>query len=84
MDGLDELEDEEDEAVLQEYRRRRIAEIKKLSEKPRFGDVIEVSGDNYVKQVNQAGEGIWVVLHLYQQGYVIFLTSTKYLKNQIC
>ncbi|XP_063831175.1 viral IAP-associated factor homolog [Ostrinia nubilalis] len=68
LDGLDELEDSEDEAVLEEYRRKRIAELKKLAEKPRFGDVREVSGQDYVQEVNKAGEGIWVVIHLYKQG----------------
>ncbi|KAL4710850.1 hypothetical protein ACJJTC_012942 [Scirpophaga incertulas] len=68
LDGLDELEDSEDEAVLEEYRRKRIAELKRLAEKPRFGDVREVSGQDYVQEVNKAGEGIWVVIHLYKQG----------------
>ncbi|KAL0819352.1 hypothetical protein ABMA28_007477 [Loxostege sticticalis] len=68
LDGLDELEDSEDEAVLEEYRRKRIAELKKLAEKPQFRDVREVSGQDYVQEVNKAGEGIWVVIHLYKQG----------------
>ncbi|XP_047994038.1 viral IAP-associated factor homolog [Leguminivora glycinivorella] len=68
LDGLDELEDSEDEAVLEEYRKKRIAELKRLAEKPKFGDVREVSGQDYVQEVNKAGEGIWVVIHLYKQG----------------
>lgn len=68
LDGLDELEDSEDEAVIEEYRRKRLAEIKKLSEKPRFGEVREVSGQDYVQEVNKAGQDIWVVIHLYKQG----------------
>ncbi|CAH1637958.1 unnamed protein product [Spodoptera littoralis] len=51
LDGLDELEDSEDEAVLEEYRRKRIAELKRLSEKPRFGDIREVSGQDYVQEL---------------------------------
>ncbi|XP_028037475.1 viral IAP-associated factor homolog [Bombyx mandarina] len=68
LDGLDELEDSEDEAVIEEYRRKRLAEIKKLSEKPRIGEVREVSGQDYVQEVNKAGQDIWVVIHLYKQG----------------
>ncbi|KAI5754959.1 hypothetical protein M8J77_012935 [Diaphorina citri] len=68
LDDLDELEDEEDERVLQEYRRKRIAEMKAMAEKSRFGRVLEINGDTYVQEVNNAGEGIWVVLHLYRQG----------------
>lgn len=68
MDELDELEDEEDEKVLLEYRAKRIAEIKATAEKARYGDVREISAEDYVLQVNKAGEGVWVVLHLYKQG----------------
>jgi len=52
---------------------KRIAEMKALQEKARFGYVLEISAVDYTKEVNQAGEGIWVVLHLYRAGY--------YLKN---
>lgn len=68
MDELDELEDEEDDAVLEEYRRKRIAEIKALAQRSKFGQVREISAVDYVSEVNSAGEGIWVVLHLYKQG----------------
>lgn len=65
---MDELEDSEDEAVLLEYRQKRIAEIKALAQKAKFGSVVEISGQDYISEVNKAGEGIWVVLHLYKQG----------------
>lgn len=68
LDELDELEDSEDEEVLLEYRRKRIAEIKALTERSRFGTLTEISGQDYVSEVNKAGEGVWVVLHLYKQG----------------
>lgn len=68
LDGLDELEDSEDEAVLLNYRNKRIAEMKALADRSKFGTVREISGVDYVSEVNKAGEGIWVVLHLYKQG----------------
>lgn len=68
LDGLDELEDSEDEAVLEEYRRKRIAELMRLAEKLKFGEVREISGQDYVQEVNKAGETVWVVIHLYKQG----------------
>ena len=43
-------------------------ELKLMSQKPRFGDVMEITGVDYVQQVNKAGEGIWVVLLLYRPG----------------
>ncbi|CAH1637961.1 unnamed protein product [Spodoptera littoralis] len=81
LDGLDELEDSEDEAVLEEYRRKRIAELKRLSEKPRFGDIREVSGQDYVQEVNKAGDGIWVVIHLYKQGIQQCALINQYMRQ---
>lgn len=68
LDELDELEDSEDEAILADYRRKRISEMQALAEKAKFGSVREISGQDYIDEVNKAGEGIWVVLHLYKQG----------------
>ncbi|KAH8380465.1 hypothetical protein KR009_010837, partial [Drosophila setifemur] len=68
LDELDELEDSEDEAVLEQYRQKRMAEMRATAEKARFGSVREISGQDYVNEVTKAGEGIWVVLHLYANG----------------
>lgn len=68
LDELDELEDEEDERVILEYRRKRIAEMKAFAEKARYGEVREISAEDYVSEVNKAGEGVWVILHLFKQG----------------
>lgn len=43
-----------------------MAEMKELASKARYGDVRDISAADYVEQVNQAGEGVWVVLHLYK------------------
>lgn len=42
--------------------------MKALQEKSKFGSVLEITAVDYVKEINQAGEGIWVVLHLYKAG----------------
>lgn len=68
LDELDELEDDEDERILEEYRRRRIAELKEQARKDVFGEVIEISGQDFVNQINKAGPGVWVVLLLHKQG----------------
>lgn len=41
--------------------------MKNLQKLKRFGSVIEITASTYVEEVNQAGEDIWVVLHLYQE-----------------
>ncbi|XP_022106908.1 phosducin-like protein 3 isoform X2 [Acanthaster planci] len=79
LEELDELEDDEDEQVLLKYRQQRIAEIKKLQRKERYGEVKEISAQDYVQEVNNAGEGVWVVLHLYKQGIPLCSLINQYL-----
>lgn len=68
LDELDELEDSEDEAVLLDYRKKRIAEMQAMAQKAKFGTVLEISGKDYVDEVTKAGSEIYVVLHLYSRG----------------
>lgn len=49
-------------------RQKRLAEWKASQMKNVFGEIGEISGQDYIKEVNKAGDGIWVVLHLYKQG----------------
>lgn len=44
-----------------------MAEMKQAQLKARFGEVREISKVDYVTEVNKAGEGVWVVLHVYKQ-----------------
>lgn len=53
------------------YRQKRLAEMTAAQRKAVFGSVIEISGVDYVDQVNKAGDGVWVVLHLYKPGYTL-------------
>lgn len=68
LSDLDELEDELDEKVFLEYRQKRIAEMNAMFSASKFGEVIEITGKDYVQEINKAGDGIWVILHLYKQG----------------
>jgi hypothetical protein len=65
---LDELEDEEEERVLQAYKAKRLLQMKAEVSRANFGGMMEISGQDYVGEVTKAGEGVWVVLHLYRQG----------------
>ena len=40
--------------------------MKKQQEAANFKDIRQISADEYVEQVNNAGKGVWVVLHLFQ------------------
>lgn len=71
LEELEENEDEfsdEDEAAIEMYRQQRLAQWKASQLRNVFGELTEISGQDYVQEVNKAGEGIWVVLHLYKQG----------------
>uniref|UniRef100_A0A8C7Z8A4 Phosducin-like protein 3 n=1 Tax=Oryzias sinensis TaxID=183150 RepID=A0A8C7Z8A4_9TELE len=64
LDELEENEDEfgeDDEAAIEMYRQKRLAEWKATQLKNVFGELGEISGQDYVKEVNKAGDGIWVV-----------------------
>lgn len=56
LDELDELEDSEDEAVLLEFRNKRIRELKELSCRSKFGYVREITGEEYVNEVSHHDE----------------------------
>lgn len=71
LEELEENEDEfneEDERAIELYRQQRLAEWKATQLKNKFGEVLEISGKDYVQEVTKAGEGLWVILHLYRQG----------------
>ena len=34
----------------------------------KYSDVLEISREDYVREVNKAGDGVWVVLHIYKPG----------------
>ncbi|XP_005110371.1 phosducin-like protein 3 [Aplysia californica] len=83
-DELNEREDdidEEDERMFEQYRRQRMAEMRAAQMKARFGDVGEISKADYVSEVNNAGEGIWVVLHIYKDGIPICKLVNNHITN---
>lgn len=51
-----------------------MAEILANQQKAKFGSVKEISAVDYINEVNKAGDGIWVVLHLYKTGQVAIMT----------
>ena len=81
LDELDELEDEEEERILEKYRQERMAEIRARQSKSKFGDVREISAEDYVREVNQAGEETFVVLHLYKQGIPLCALINQFMTN---
>ncbi|XP_034267344.1 phosducin-like protein 2 [Pantherophis guttatus] len=59
--------DEEDLKAVEMYRKQRLAELKALQKRQRYGELNEISGDQYVKEVTNAPKDVWVVIHLYNE-----------------
>ncbi|KAK3609025.1 hypothetical protein CHS0354_020688 [Potamilus streckersoni] len=71
LDELNENEDEideEDERIFEAYRMQRLSEMQAASLRAKFGEVREITREDYVREVNKAGDGVWIVLHVYKQG----------------
>ncbi|KAM4701724.1 phosducin-like protein 3 isoform 2-T2 [Discoglossus pictus] len=71
LEELDENEDEfndEDERAIELYRQQRMAQWQATKLKNVFGEILEISGQDYVQEVTKAGKHLWVILHLYKQG----------------
>uniref|UniRef100_A0A2K5HY30 Phosducin-like protein 3 n=1 Tax=Colobus angolensis palliatus TaxID=336983 RepID=A0A2K5HY30_COLAP len=79
---LRELEDREDEFNEKiEGAIERLAEWKASKLKNKFGEVLEISGKDYIQEVTKAGEGLWVILCLYKQGIPLSALINQHLNG---
>ena len=73
IDELNELEDDEefaDSSFFNEYRQKRMMELKKQQVQNRFGEVLEINKDEWIREVTECSKSCWVVAHLYQDSIV--------------
>eukprot|EP00808_Paulinella_micropora_P014466 g547.t1 len=63
VEELEEMEGDE-ETVLAKLRQKRLEKLKKDAALNKFGNVRYIQKPDFVREVNQAGAGIWVVVHL--------------------
>ncbi|CAN1321730.1 Viral IAP-associated factor homolog [Linum perenne] len=69
-EDLEDLEDElDDDRFLEDYRKKRLAEMKEAAKVAKFGSVVPISGSDFVREVSQAPPEVWVVVLLYKDGY---------------
>ncbi|KAI3452544.1 hypothetical protein Pfo_009208 [Paulownia fortunei] len=67
---LEDLEDDlDDDRFLEDYRKKRLAEMREAAKIAKFGSLIPISGSDFVREVSQAPQDIWVVVLLYKDGY---------------
>lgn len=64
LDELAELEDNEDEAFLEQYRQKRIAEINALSKKSKYGSVYPLQKVDFTREVTEAPRDTYVFVFL--------------------
>jgi hypothetical protein len=63
-------EEYSDSRVLDEYRQRRLVELKTIRFKNRFGDVTEIVKDDWVREVTDSSNNCIVIVHLYENHVV--------------
>ncbi|KAI9889515.1 MAG: hypothetical protein M1814_005209 [Vezdaea aestivalis] len=64
LDELDELEDEEDEVFLEQYRKRRLAELSTIQKTSLFNQVFPLQKPDYANDVTEASKKAFVLVHL--------------------
>lgn len=64
LDELDALEDDEDEAFLNQYREKRMAEIRQLDRKAMYGQVYPIQKVDYARDVTEESKKAFVLLFL--------------------
>jgi len=66
---LDELEEDDefaDDAFLAKYRQQRISELQEKNRQKVHGEVLEISRDQWTREINAASSLSWVFVHLYE------------------
>ncbi|KAL8141810.1 hypothetical protein V2J09_014842 [Rumex salicifolius] len=67
---LEDLEDDlDDDRFIEEYRKKRMEELREAAKVARFGSVTQISGSDFVREVSQAPPEVWVVVILYKEGF---------------
>jgi hypothetical protein len=66
LDELDEDDEFSDTNILDEYRANRLLQLKEAQARNRFGEVLEIVKDDWIRDVTECSNSCWVVAHLYQ------------------
>ncbi|KAK8935363.1 hypothetical protein KSP39_PZI013127 [Platanthera zijinensis] len=68
LESLEDDPDMDDDRFLEEYRKKRLAEMQAASRVARFGSVLLITGSDFVREVSQASADVWVVVLLFKDG----------------
>ncbi|KFV44626.1 Phosducin-like 2, partial [Gavia stellata] len=82
LEELKEAEDDFDEArrkAIEMDRQQRLQEWKCLQTVQKYGELREICGEQYAKEVTSAAEDVWVIIHLYRSSIPMCLLVNKHL-----
>jgi hypothetical protein len=81
VEKINEFEDDLDfdDEFTKQYMANRMQELKIISVKQKYGEVMEISRDEYIREVTEADPESFVVLHLYQTANEFCLLINKHL-----
>ncbi|NXJ72077.1 PDCL2 protein, partial [Rostratula benghalensis] len=71
--------DEADRKAIEMYRQQRMQEWKCLQRRRKYGELGEICGEQYVKEVTNAPEDVWVIIHLYRASIPLCLLVNNHL-----
>jgi hypothetical protein len=72
LDELEELEEDEysDSRALEQYRQKRLEQFKQQQLRNRFGEVVEIVKDDWIREVTEASNTCFVFVHLYHDALI--------------
>ncbi|KAJ3392171.1 hypothetical protein HDU84_004663 [Entophlyctis sp. JEL0112] len=75
LDELNELEDEidldQDDRILEQYRKQRMAELHQLAKREIYGSVVQISKPDWQTEVTNASKNVPVTLIIYKDGDIL-------------
>ncbi|XP_054422712.1 LOW QUALITY PROTEIN: phosducin-like protein 2 [Pteronotus mesoamericanus] len=71
--------DDEDMRAIETYREKRLQEWRALKKKQKYGELREISGNQYVNEVTNADKDVWVIIHLYRSSIPMCLLVNQHL-----
>jgi hypothetical protein len=67
----EEFKDDEEEAIFEQYRQKRLQELRQQQKAERFGSVVHISAAQFVREVTEASAEQPVVVHMFKPGLEI-------------
>ncbi|XP_008936000.1 PREDICTED: phosducin-like protein 2, partial [Merops nubicus] len=71
--------DEADRKAIEAYRQQRLQEWKCPQRRQKYGELREICGEQYIKEVTNAPEDVWVIIHLYRSSIPMCLLVNEHL-----